>query len=88
MPSYEASKYYGRDWDHWKPDAAFTRDRVQCILLQEIRDELKMLNALLRCPNFQRIPHELWDIGMEARRQARLRRERAKRVKGRQGAQS
>lgn len=82
MPTFEASKYYNRDWDHWcEADKAFTRDRVQCILLQEIRDELKKLNAMLQCPNFQRMPQDLRAVGVEARakRAARLKRQRERR---------
>ena len=37
----------------------FTAEQLQLVLLQEIRDELKTLNALLHCPNFQAIPKKL-----------------------------
>lgn len=35
---------------------------VQFALLMDIRDELQMLNGLLRCQNFQRIPFVLDSI--------------------------
>ena len=79
MPTFEASKYYNRDWDHWcGEDAAFTRDRVQCILLQEVRDELKKLNALLYCRNFQNIPKTLTDLATPVRRREKVRRAKAR----------
>lgn len=33
--------------------------QVNVAVLMDIRDELKTLNALLRCPNFQAIPAKL-----------------------------
>ena len=86
MSTFEATKYYNRDWDHWcGEDAAFTRDRVQCILLQEVRDELKKLNALLHCRNFQNIPKTLTVIAAPVRRRETARRAKARAAKAGQG---
>jgi hypothetical protein len=58
----KASTKYGVDWSltpnndegtSWPPGA------ITNILLQEIRDELKQLNALLACPIFVSIPRTL-----------------------------
>ena len=82
MPTFEATKYYNRDWDHWcAEDTAFTRDRVTCILLQEVRDELKRLNALLHCQNFQGIPRTLTDLAAPVRRREKVRRDKARQAK-------
>lgn len=77
-----------RDWIIHPGAAGWTIEQVQAFMLGGVQAELQQVNAnlaallaILRCPAFQRIPHELRDIGMEARRQARLRRERAKRAK-------
>lgn len=35
---------------------------VQVAVLMDIRDELKKLNGLLHCPNFQAIPRKLDEI--------------------------
>jgi hypothetical protein len=51
------------DWDVYAFDngeAAW--DKVQIIVLMDIRDELKKLNALLRCENFVSIPRTLKGI--------------------------
>lgn len=85
-------KQLHREWIIHPGPNGWTTEQVQAFLLGGVQAELRQVNAnlaallaILRCPNFQRIPHELRDIGMEARRQARLRRERARRAKGRQG---
>lgn len=36
---------------------------AQLAVLMDIRDELKQLNVLLHCENFQRIPHKLDRVG-------------------------
>lgn len=36
-----------------------TWEQVQVALLMDIRDELQTLNIVLRCPQFQLIPHKL-----------------------------
>ncbi len=36
-----------------------TWQQVEVAVLMDIRDELKTLNALLRCPNFTQIPAKL-----------------------------
>lgn len=81
MAAESARQHYGKDWTHWRDeDQAFTRDRVACILLQEVRDELKRLNALLHCSNFLRVPHHLREIAADttAKRQARARQAKAR----------
>ena len=69
-----ASEQYGVDWDldhcpgtpnRWLPD------RITLILLQEIRDELKTLNALLGCRNFTDIPATLRTIAEQTARPRR-----------------
>lgn len=49
------TQYSGADGDH----ITATSDRIQIILLQEIRDELQRLNALLSCVNFTGLPKVL-----------------------------
>lgn len=52
-----ATQHYGLDWRHSRlASGSFSYDAAQCILLQEIRDELKKLNRLLGCSNFTSIP--------------------------------
>lgn len=36
-----------------------TWERIQIAVLMDLRDELKLLNGLLRCPNFMAIPRKL-----------------------------
>lgn len=58
----QASAKYGTDWWLTSEDAegsTWTHDRIQIVLLQEIRDELQALNRLLRCPNFTKMPQDL-----------------------------
>lgn len=43
-------------------------ERVSIAVLMDIRDELKKLNALLHCQNFQRIPAKLDRIGRNTTR--------------------
>ena len=57
-----ATEKYGVDWQLTSSDEAgriWSHDRIQIILLQEIRDELQQLNALLHCQNFLTLPREL-----------------------------
>lgn len=61
----KATSQYGADWTLTPTTAdghTWSVDRIQIILLQEIRDELKKLNALLNCPNFVGIPGTLKGI--------------------------
>lgn len=60
MAPRKFSRDYGVDWN--RPDDHFPWEFVDRILLQEIRDELKKLNALLTCPNFTGIPRTLKTI--------------------------
>ena len=65
MAQIRASERYDRDWLLYSSDKeglTFTIGRVNTILLHEIRDELKKLNALLSCSNFVRIPKTLIEI--------------------------
>ena len=50
-----------KDVDWTMPDRMSdgTWEQVGIIVLMDIRDELKLLNAMLRCPNFQQIPAKL-----------------------------
>jgi hypothetical protein len=69
-----SSKDYGRDWNLWRNnDAPISIETIQCILLQEIRDELKRLNALLHCRNFTAIPSKLERIARNTKRPTRRR---------------
>ncbi len=59
-----ASSHAGTDWnlhitEHEDQSITVTTDRIQVILLQEIRDQLKWLNTLLHCSNTRKIPREL-----------------------------
>ena len=60
-----ASTIAGNDWNLYPSDATgntWSNESIQIILLQEIREELKTLNALLRCHNFTNIPTTLRKI--------------------------
>ena len=46
-------------------------ERVQVAVLMDIRDELKNLNALLHCKNFQDIPGILRQLQMNTRKPKR-----------------
>jgi hypothetical protein len=47
-------------WDVADESGAMpTWERVGIAVLMDIRDELKVLNSILRCPNFQAIPFKL-----------------------------
>ena len=65
-----ASAKAGADWNLWSDDGEHTWpiNAIQTILLQEIRDELKQLNALLHCRNFVGIPRQLEPLAKMARR--------------------
>jgi hypothetical protein len=61
------SELAGSDWRlivTGTPDGGvtLTTDRIQVVLLWEIREELKKLNALLHCQNFTEIPGTLKTI--------------------------
>jgi hypothetical protein len=54
----------GRDWrlcvdPHPDGTVTATIDRIQAVLLWEVRQELKQLNRLLHCPNFTGLPATL-----------------------------
>jgi hypothetical protein len=51
-----------KDVDWTLPDKLATWDQVNTSILLDIRDELKSLNALLHCQNFQQIPQVLRGI--------------------------
>lgn len=52
-----ARSEYGTDWRHTQSErGTYSYEQVHAILLQEIRDELKRLNALLHCSNFTQLP--------------------------------
>lgn len=79
----KVSSLAGIDWNIWttrEDNGSYTvgYERIQVVLLQEIRDELKQLNAVLRCPNFLGMPRDLRALGIEARakRAARLARQK------------
>lgn len=55
-------KTQGRDIDwhiYVNPDDTWSDSKVTIALLNDIREELKLLNAVLHCPNFMDIPHKL-----------------------------
>lgn len=65
MAKFHASTQYGVDWRLNANDAegtSWTPDRIQLILLQEIRDELQRLNHTLDCQNTRSIPGSLKKI--------------------------
>jgi len=62
---FPATVKYHSDWHLYASDDAghtWTDGAIQIILLQEIRDELKRLNTLLHCQNFQQIPKSLREL--------------------------
>ncbi len=73
-----ASGRFGVDWRTTEtkyPDNKFSvpDDDRRDILLQEIRQELKKLNALLSCSNFVSIPHTLRQIAKQTRKRKYVR---------------
>lgn len=68
---FPASTQYGNDWNLWNEDDkgnTWPSDKIQIIVLCEVRDELKKLNALLGCRNFVNIPRQLEPLAKMARR--------------------
>lgn len=62
-----------KDWD-WNlittadGRSAASWDQAQLAILMDIRDQLRTLNALLRCPNFLNIPTSLRQIERNTKR--------------------
>jgi hypothetical protein len=59
--SRHCSAMAGKDWnlnitENGDGSITITRDRMQIVLLWEVVQELKKLNALLHCTNFQNVP--------------------------------
>ena len=52
------ARYKDANWNLTAPNVQ-TWDQAQVAVLMDLRDELKKLNAVLACPNFQEIPHTL-----------------------------
>jgi len=50
-----------------------TWDQVNAAILMDIREELRNLNTLLRCPNFIRIPNKLDKIVVNTQKPKRKR---------------
>lgn len=81
-----ASKMAGMDWnlaitEHDNGHISVTSERIAAVLLQEIREELKKLNAVLACPNFRGMPRDLRALGVEARAQRAARLARQKKLR-------
>jgi hypothetical protein len=57
----------------WRTGDDLTIERIGVEVLQDIREELRSLNALLHCPNFTGIPATLRSIArrLPARRRAK-----------------
>jgi len=66
-----------------EPDekGTYTFESVHLAILQDIRDELKDLNHLLRCQHFLKMPHQLRRIAIATEKLAK----KKKPVKRRQG---
>jgi hypothetical protein len=80
-----ASAKYRADWHLHSSDATghiWQDDSIQIILLQEIRDELQRLNALLSCQNFVQMPHVLRAIQANTARPGRRRSPAKKKAEG------
>lgn len=62
-----ASNRYRKDWRINTRDDGYQIkfEEIQIVLLQEIRDELKKLNAVLNCRNFLLVPTTLRAIDRE-----------------------
>ena len=56
------------------PELAPSEGQAQIAVLMDIRDELKRLNALLHCENFQAIPNLLRAIEPNTKKKPRARR--------------
>jgi hypothetical protein len=54
------STFPDREWNLADKEGNIgTWERVQIAVLMDIRSELRTLNSVLRCPNFQAIPRKL-----------------------------
>jgi len=60
-----------KDGDWKLPDRCADWTQVEVAILMDIRDELKQLNRLLRCPNFLAIPYTLNKIERNTRKPKR-----------------
>lgn len=65
------ARYKDSDWN--LPDS-LSWGQVEVAVLMDIRDELKRLNSLLRCPNFIGIPFRLEQIVKNTKKPKRKRR--------------
>lgn len=62
------------EWNFWmNDDGSVQTDRVQAIVLLDIREELKKLNQLLNCPNFLSVPTSLRVIRRNTTKKKRTR---------------
>ena len=55
-------RFKNREWDLRTDGENLSWDRVPMAILMDIRDELKVLNRVLACPNFLEIPRTLRTI--------------------------
>lgn len=63
MPMLDRRQTKDNEYRVWKnEDGTWEVGYCQLTVLMDIRDELKKLNAVLHCPNFLGIPHELRQI--------------------------
>ena len=66
------------DWDITNDKGNVgTWEQVGIAVMMDIRQELRALHQLLRCPNFQAIPHKLDAIRLNTRKSAPKRKVRA-----------
>lgn len=78
-----SSNRRGHDWYvrvRHNDDGTFAveESEVHTILLCEIRDELKKLNTLLHCHNFQTLPREIQEINRRLATTRKLTRRKAR----------
>jgi hypothetical protein len=59
------------EWQVRDSDGSITWEKVSIAVLMDIRRELKTLNRLLACPNFQAIPRRLLAIEANTRKPRR-----------------
>lgn len=66
------TRFKDQDWDLADHQGKIgTWERVAIAVLMDIRDELKLLNALLRCDNFLQIPAKLDAIARNTKKRPR-----------------
>lgn len=80
MPWVTHASVRNTDWRLFKDeDNKFSHERVRQALLMDIREELRALNRVFACPNFQAVPHTLNRIAQHTKPKPKARKRTVKR---------